>query len=99
MYDASVLLDSHGSTPAVRTLSQQNGVSVQSTRHGESKRNSANIKSDIETPSRIGSVVDYDSYVDAKMIDFTHVFPSETLDTNYIKGLEGIIQFFNRVLE
>ncbi|CAG2228302.1 IPK2 [Mytilus edulis] len=39
------------------------------------------------------------SFVDIRMIDFTHVFPSEDRDENYIFGLQNLIKHLQSLLE
>lgn len=39
------------------------------------------------------------SFVDVRMIDFTHVFPSEDRDENYIFGLQNLIKHLQSLLE
>lgn len=40
-------------------------------------------------------------YAFVKMIDFAHVFPSEddTLDTNYLFGVESLVKIFEQFLQ
>lgn len=39
------------------------------------------------------------SYVDVRMIDFTHVFPSDEPDDNYIFGLQNLIKHLESLME
>jgi len=39
-----------------------------------------------------------DRFVDVRMIDFTHVFPASTVDTNYLTGLRSLISYFIRLM-
>ncbi|XP_052069129.1 inositol polyphosphate multikinase-like [Mytilus californianus] len=39
------------------------------------------------------------SFVDVRMIDFTHVFPSEDRDENYIFGLQNLIKHLQSLLD
>ena len=39
-----------------------------------------------------------DQYVDVRMIDFAHVFPSGDRDDNYIEGVESLVKYLNRLL-
>jgi hypothetical protein len=42
-----------------------------------------------------------EEWVQVKMIDFAHVFPSvnDELDTNYLEGLENLVKLFESLLE
>jgi inositol-polyphosphate multikinase len=39
----------------------------------------------------------YDKHVDVRMIDFAHVFPSDTFDSNYLVGLHSLVSYFKQL--
>ena len=40
----------------------------------------------------------HDQFVDIRMIDFAHVFPSGSRDDNYIEGVESLVKYLHRLL-
>lgn len=39
-----------------------------------------------------------ESWVNVKMIDFAHVFPANSVDKNYLDGLENLVSIFEQFL-
>ena len=48
--------------------------------------------------ARPGTADDVDNVSDIRMIDFAHVFPTDTTDENYLSGLNSLIKYFERLL-
>ena len=69
----------------VDVIHQNNGVS------NERKDRPGSVETEEED-------VFFDSHIDVRMIDFTHVFPANGLDENYLTGLRSLMGYLRRLV-
>ncbi len=93
-YASSVLIVYDGAIPAARTRTgahdAQNGSEAPDSEQPATNESKSNTSNDDASNDSVP--------VEVRMIDFAHVFPTQTVDENYAFGLGSLIKYLRRLV-